>query len=181
MQSIQFLASYMVKIASNMKLYKPSVSELTSAMSAHKPSQWIWCVSASGHTLIPLKCGVSPEVILPWSEPTEDKVVLLWIDTTTLAIEKISPERAESLIYQLPEFPALSPDKFEEIFGFLISGLEAGYFGKLVKPTFNINCLNEWLRYFHTARNHVMVAFIRKAMMKCHLNQLHTEAALACM
>lgn len=144
---------------------------------------FIWVLHSAGTELFPIGIGKEPSGVMSQIYALAKqgrRVEVIYIDTDTGLLEKITSENAEKYFFQLPECDFRSiEDIVFRVRSVINEGKENNLWAVrlLPAPDYSQDEWPEWLCFFNHTKNSVMQTFMRKAIDAAQLNILRSLKA----
>lgn len=142
------------------------------ALNSFEKCDFVWLLRENGSIAIPIEIGVDDSYITHWLYSTPKSVKCIYhISLKEGSMRMIDFEKAEKLANLPPaNFPALiSQSSIHEIVSKVLAyGCEKGIWGAFRSPSTpeSIGSWNDWLDYFRSSGNRVMISFMANAIRK---------------
>lgn len=170
--NLQYVQETMRDVAARLKLPENYVQDVDAdvSMIGRYPTPCVWLLRTSGSVLVPARLGVDPAYITHWLWGNHgQEVVPFIVDLEHRRVEKVSFEKAEALIMELPCQISATENKqtiAKKVDHVLEQGVNLRIWGLFNPPSAvqSVGGWSNWQNYFANSGNHLMANFMGKAI-----------------
>lgn len=148
--------------------FKDDLNQDLQILNGFEDCTFIWLLRTSGSVLFPLEMGADPIVVSHWLHSDHDqKKVSFFVDPKKDAIEMISFDLTEKLIYKVPtELSSFKSwqDIEQEVSRVIDVGINKGVWGIFEKPKIKSNDWEGCRTFYSNTNNRLMASYMDKAI-----------------
>jgi hypothetical protein len=148
--------------------FKDDLDQDLQILTSFDKCRFIWLLRTSGTVLFPLEMGADPIIVSHWLHSDHDqKKVAFFVDPKKDAIEMISFEITEKLIFKAPT--ELSTYKSwqeieQEVCHVINSGINKGVWGIFENPKIKSDDWEGCRSFYNNSNNRLMTSYMDKAI-----------------